>query len=279
MSTSSIGLSETLHAYLVQVGTREPEIMRRLREETARLEQRNMQIAPEEGAVLALLVRLMGARRCLEIGTFTGYSSLAVALALPADGRLTCCDLSREWTDVARRYWTEAGVSDRIELRLGPAAESLDALLAEGAAGSIDFAFIDADKPSYDTYYERSLTLLRSGGLLAIDNVLWSGRVAEPETSDADTDAIRILNAKIHADGRVDPVITPIGDGLTLALKHRRGTPRGTDQDATADPATYRRSAPVTRGERPAGGHHDGVRGRLPVRPRGEAVSGRSLLL
>jgi predicted O-methyltransferase YrrM len=216
MSNRSIGLGEELHAYLVSVGAREPEVLRRLREETAELPQRGMQIAPEQGALLALLIRLLDARRCLEVGTFTGYSSTAVALALPPGGRLVCCDVSREWTDIARRTWADAGVADRVTLRLGPAADSLDALLAAGEAGTYDFAFIDADKGGYDGYVERALRLVRPGGLIAIDNVLWSGAVADPADHDPSTEAIRALNAKLAADERVDIAMVPIGDGLTL---------------------------------------------------------------
>ena len=176
-----------------------------------------MQIAPEEGALLALLVRLLPARRILEVGTFTGYSSTAMALAQPADGRVVCCDVSAEWTDVARRAWSDAGVADRVTLHLAPAVETLDSLLAAGEEGSYDLAFIDADKPNYDAYYERALRLVRAGGLIAIDNVLWSGRVADASDHDESTEAIRALNAKIAADERVDVVMLPIADGLTLA--------------------------------------------------------------
>jgi predicted O-methyltransferase YrrM len=217
MSNASIGLDEKLHAYLLEVGVREPEVLRRLREETAALPESGMQIAPEEGAFLALLVRILGARRVLEIGTFTGYSSTAMALALPPDGRIVCCDLSREWTDIARRAWADAGVADRVDLRLGPALETLEQLLAAGEAGSFDMAFIDADKANYAGYYEAALQLVRPGGLIAIDNVLWSGRVADPSVTDDDTNAIRALNDAIAADERVDVAMTPIADGLTLA--------------------------------------------------------------
>lgn len=218
MSSRSIGLSEDLHAYLLDVGVREPEVLRRLREETAALPMANMQIAPEEGATLAMLVRLLGARRVLEVGTFTGYSSTAMALALPADGRIVCCDVSREWTDIARRAWADAGVADRVELHLAPAMDTLNGLLAAGEAGTFDLAFIDADKGNYGNYYEAALQLVRRGGLIAIDNVLWSGRVADPSVSDEDTDAIRALNARIAADQRVDVAMLPVADGLTLAL-------------------------------------------------------------
>jgi caffeoyl-CoA O-methyltransferase len=176
-----------------------------------------MQIAPEEGALLAMLVRVLPARRILEVGTFTGYSSTAMALAQPADGQVVCCDVSAEFTDVARRAWADAGVADRISLRLGPALETLDALLAAGEAGSFDLAFIDADKLSYDAYYERALELVRAGGLIAIDNVLWSGRVADPADREESTEVIRALNAKIAVDERVDVAMVPIADGLTLA--------------------------------------------------------------
>jgi predicted O-methyltransferase YrrM len=216
LSNASIGLSKELHQYLVSVGVREPEVLRRLRERTAELPESGMQIAPEQGAFMALLVRAMGARRCLEVGTFTGYSSTVVALALPPEGRMVCCDVSREWTDIARQAWTDAGVADRIELRLAPALETLDNLLADGGARSFDFAFIDADKPSYDGYVERALLLVRAGGLIAIDNVLWSGRVADPSDQDESTRAIRALNEKLATDERVDIAMVPIGDGLTL---------------------------------------------------------------
>jgi caffeoyl-CoA O-methyltransferase len=213
----AIGLSEELRAYVARVGIREHPVLTRLREENVRDRGGSMQVAPEEGALLALLVRLMDARSVLEVGTFTGYSSTAMALALPDDGRIVCCDVSREWTDIARAAWADAGVADRVELRLGPALETLDALLAEGREGGFDLAFIDANKTGYDGYYERCLRLVRPGGLIAIDNVLWSGRVADPSVTDDDTLALRALNEKIATDERVDPVMTSIGDGLTLA--------------------------------------------------------------
>jgi predicted O-methyltransferase YrrM len=217
MSNGSIGLDEALNRYLVEVGVREHPVLTALRAETASLPNASMQIAPEEGAFLALLVRLLPARRIVEVGTFTGYSSTAMALAQPDDGRIICCDVSREWTDIARRAWTDAGVADRIDLRLGPAVETLDALLAADEEGSFDLAFIDADKVSYDAYYEGALRLVRAGGLIAIDNVLWSGRVADASVTDEDTVAIRTLNARIAADERVDVVMVPIADGVTLA--------------------------------------------------------------
>jgi predicted O-methyltransferase YrrM len=217
MSNGSIGLDEALNSYMVQVGVREHPVLTALRAETARLPNANMQVAPEEGAFLALLVRLLPARRILEVGTFTGYSSTAMALAQPDGGRITCCDVSQEWTDIARRAWTDAGVADRVDLRLAPAVETLEGLLTAGETGSYDLAFIDADKPSYDAYYEGALRLVRSGGLIAIDNVLWSGRVADASDHDEATEAIRALNAKIAADERVDVVMVPIADGVTLA--------------------------------------------------------------
>ncbi|HEY7526307.1 MAG TPA: class I SAM-dependent methyltransferase [Candidatus Limnocylindria bacterium] len=217
MSNGSIGLDEALNAYLVDAGVREHPVLAELRRTTAEMPNASMQIAPEEGALLAMLVRLLPARRILEVGTFTGYSSTAMALVQPADGRVVCCDVSAEYTDVARRAWADAGVADRVSLHLGPAIETLDALLAADEAASYDLAFIDADKPSYDAYYERALRLVRPGGLIAIDNVLWSGRVADPADHDDSTEVIRALNAKIAADERVDVVMVPIADGLTLA--------------------------------------------------------------
>jgi predicted O-methyltransferase YrrM len=217
MSSGSIGLSEELNSYLAQFGVREPDVLRRLREATARMPESQMQIAVEEGALLALLVQLTAARRIVEVGTFTGYSSTAMALALPPGGQIVCCDVSKEYTDVALRAWAEAGVADRVELRLAPAVETLDALLAAGGAGTFDMAFIDADKESYAAYYERALQLVRAGGLIAIDNVLWSGRVADPGNQEESTLAIRALNETIAADARVDVAMVPIADGLTLA--------------------------------------------------------------
>lgn len=216
MSNRSIGLSDQLHAYLLEVGVREPDVLRAIRERTAALPEHGMQISPEQGAFMALLVRITGARRCLEVGTFTGYSSTAVALAMPPDGHLVCCDASREWTEHARQAWTDAGVADRVELRIGPALDTLDALLAEGETGRFDFAFVDADKPNYDGYVERALRLVHPGGLIAIDNTLWSGRLTDPSVSDASTRAIQALNEKLASDERVDLALVPIGDGLTL---------------------------------------------------------------
>jgi len=221
MSNRSIQLDDALYAYLLKNSLRETDVMRRLREETAKLPGSGMQIGPEQGQFMALLVELMGARRCLEVGTFTGYSALAVAQALPEDGRLVACDVNEKTAAVARRYWQEAGVAGKIDLRLAPAGETLDALLAEGAAGSFDFAFIDADKTNYDGYYEQALRLLRKGGLIAVDNVLWGGAVINSSHDDPDTKAIRALNAKIAADQRVSCSLLPLGDGLTLAIKRK----------------------------------------------------------
>jgi predicted O-methyltransferase YrrM len=216
MSKGSIGLSEELNAYLIEMGAREPEVLGHLREETEVMPQAGMQIAVEQGALLSMLVKLLDARKILEVGTFTGYSSTAMALALPADGRIVCCDVSKEFTDVARRTWAAAGVEDRVELRLAPALETLDALLSSGGAGTFDLAFIDADKTNYAGYVEGCLRLVRSGGVIAIDNVLWSGRVIDPEVVDEDTQAIRDLNATLATDERVDIVMLPIADGVTL---------------------------------------------------------------
>jgi predicted O-methyltransferase YrrM len=222
MSRQTLTLDERLYGYLLDESLREPDVLRRLREETASHPKAEMQIAPEQGQFMALLVRLMGARRILEVGVFTGYSSLAMALALPADGRLVACDVSEEFTSVARRYWREAGVESRIELRLAPAVDTLDALLTAGEAGRFDLAFLDADKESYDAYYERSLALLRPGGLIVIDNVLQEGKVADPAVQTAPVVAIRHLNRKLLRDERIDLSMLPIADGLTLARKRER---------------------------------------------------------
>jgi caffeoyl-CoA O-methyltransferase len=222
MTRHPIEIDERLHDYILASSLREPAVLRRLREETAGRPGAGMQIGPEQGQFMALLVELMGARRTLEIGTFTGYSALVVALALPPEGRVVACDVSEEYTAVARRYWAEAGVADKIELHLAPALETLDRLLAPGPAGgqagSFDFAFIDADKANYGAYYERALALLRPGGLAAIDNVLWGGKVVE-DAPDPDTRAIQALNATLKDDSRVTISLLPLGDGLTLARK------------------------------------------------------------
>lgn len=219
MSPRTIAMTDEIHDYMLKVSLRESEVMRRLREETQQRSDANMQIAPEQGQFMALLAELIGARRCIEIGTFTGYSALAVAGVLPEDGKIICCDVSEEYTAIARRYWKEAGVADKIELRLAPAQQSLDALLGEELAGAFDFIFVDADKEGYDGYYERGLKLLREGGLIAFDNVLWSGKVADPGQDDADTQALRALNEKLGKDERISLSMVPIGDGLTLARK------------------------------------------------------------
>ncbi len=213
MTERTIELTDELIDYARTVGVREHPVLARLREETQRMPERRMQIGPEQGAFMALLLRLMDARRVLEIGTFTGYSSTAMALALPDDGRITCLDVSREWTDVARRAWADAGVADRMDLRIGPAVESL----AELEDDAFDAAFIDADKTGYDAYYEGCLRVVRPGGLIMIDNVLQAGRVVDPAADDDAVRAIRALNEKVAADERVDHVLLPLADGLTLA--------------------------------------------------------------
>lgn len=214
----TLQLSDALHAYLVANALRETPVQRSLRVLTSRMPRATMQIAPEQGQFLQLLVKLTGARRCLEIGTFTGYSSLAMALALPPGGKIVCCDMSEEWTSIARKYWALSKVSGKIQLKLGPALATLDALLA-GSKGKFDLAFIDADKENYRNYYERCLKLVRRGGLIAIDNTLWYGRVIDRRDRTADTRAIRAFNRKLHFDRRVELSLVPIGDGLTLALK------------------------------------------------------------
>jgi len=219
VATRTLELTDRLYDYLLKVSLRDDPLLARLRRETSRMPRGMMQIAPEQGQFMALLVELIGARSALEIGTFTGYSSLSVARALPADGRLVCCDMSEAFTNVARRYWAEAGVAHKIRLELGPALATLDRLIAQGESGRFDFAFIDADKPNYANYYERCLALLRTGGLVAVDNVLWSGAVADRRRRDADTRAIRAFNAKLRRDQRVSMSLLPIGDGLTLARK------------------------------------------------------------
>lgn len=219
MSNRTISLDQELYDYMLKVSLREPDLLRRLRDETAMLPNRSMQIAPEQGQFMAMLVRLMNARRILEIGTFTGYSALCMALALPPDGRIVTCDISQEWTTTARRYWSEAAVEDRITLRLGPAMDTLEALLAAGEGERFDIAFIDADKENYGGYFEHALALVRPGGLILVDNVLWHGSVINPAKDDADTVTIRAFNTWVRDDERVDLSLVPIGDGLTLAMK------------------------------------------------------------
>lgn len=215
----TIGIDDRLYDYLVSVSLREADVLARLRAVTEAMPENYLQISPEQGQFMAMLLRLIGARQVVEVGTFTGYSALAMAMALPEDGRLVACDINAEWTAIGQRYWTEAGVADRVDLRLAPALETLDALIAGGEGGSFDFAFIDADKPNTMAYFERTLTLLRPGGVIAVDNVLWDGRVADPASTDADTQAIRTFNAELHGDERIDLSLVPIGDGLTLAVK------------------------------------------------------------
>jgi predicted O-methyltransferase YrrM len=214
-------LPEPLEQYLFDVLSPRTPVQERLRTETQALPQAGMQIGPDQGLFLGLLVRMLDARRVIEVGTFTGYSALAMAMALPPGGRVLCCDISEEYTAIARRYWKEAGVENRIELRLGPARETLTGVLAAEGPASQDLAFIDADKTGYDVYYELCLQLVRPGGIIAIDNVLWSGKVADPAVKDADTAALRALNLKIRDDQRVDAVVLTVGDGLTLARRKR----------------------------------------------------------
>ena len=217
MADEKTFLPGELYQYFTSVSVREPAILRRLREETDSHPMAGMQVPPEHGQFLALILQLMSARRTLEVGVFTGYSSLAAALALPEDGRIIACDVSEEYTSVARRYWKEAGVDHKIDLRIAPAMETLRGLMADGQL--FDFAFIDADKANYDNYYECALQLVRTGGLIAVDNVLWHGKVIDPQMNDADTLAIRAINKKIHEDSRVVMSMLPISDGLTLCLK------------------------------------------------------------
>ncbi|MGC1393058.1 MAG: class I SAM-dependent methyltransferase [Coleofasciculaceae cyanobacterium] len=214
-----MGLDEQLYNYFLSVSLREADILRQLREETAHLPNAIMQIAPEQGQFMALLIKLLGAKKTLEVGVFTGYSSLCVALALPINGKIVACDVSEEYTTMARRYWQAAGVAEKIDLHIAPALDTLDQLLAEGQGETFDFAFIDADKGNYDGYYERSLQLVRTGGLIAIDNVLWSGRVADSQTKESSTKKLRALNEKLHKDQRITLSMVPIADGLTLAFK------------------------------------------------------------
>lgn len=219
MSNRTLTLDDSLHRYLLDASLRETPLQRDLREETARLPEAGMQISPEQGQFMQLLVRTLGARRCLEIGTFTGYSALAVALALPEDGAITACDVSETWTAVAWKYWNAAGVGHKIFLRLAPALQTLDALLAARQEDTYDFAFIDADKEGYLDYYERCLQLVRGGGLILVDNTLWYGKPADPAVQDADTQAIRAFNAHVRDDARVDLSLLPMGDGLTVIRK------------------------------------------------------------
>jgi caffeoyl-CoA O-methyltransferase len=219
MSARTLQITPALHEYLTRVGVRESAAAAALRAETAKLPMAMMQISPEQAAFMQLIVKLLGVRRALEVGTFTGYSALAVAEAMPADGKLIACDVSAEWTSIGKKHWIAAGVANKIDLRLAPAVTTLDQLLANGQANTFDFAFIDADKSNYDNYYERALKLVRVGGLIGIDNTLWNGAVVDQSRQDDDTKAIRALNAKVRDDQRVDVVLLPIGDGLTLARR------------------------------------------------------------
>jgi len=219
MSARTLQITDKLYEYILAHSVREPPVLARLREATRALPDAMMQIGAEQGQFMALLVKLIGARRCIEVGTYTGYSSLVVALALPADGTIVTCDINQETSAIARQFWREAGVDARIELVLQPALKTLTKLLAAGSAGSFDFAFIDADKPGYQDYYEKILELLRAGGLIAVDNTLWSGAVADPADNDRNTASLRAFNDHVHRDERVDLSLVPIGDGLTLLRK------------------------------------------------------------
>jgi len=219
MSNKTLNLTDELYQYLLRVSLHETELMAELRKETAKLSMSEMQVSPEQGQFMALLAKLLDTRQVIEVGTFTGYSTLAIAQALPADGKVIACDVSEEWTSMAMRYWEQAGIVDKIDLRLAPALETLDGLLQEERAGDFDMAFIDADKENYLNYYERCLELLRPGGLIMVDNVLWGGSVVDVSNQKSETVAIREFNEHIQHDSRVDISLVPIGDGLTLARK------------------------------------------------------------
>jgi len=219
MSTRTLTLDDSLYAYLLTHSVRDTAEQEALRQATASLPLAIMQISPEQGQFMGLLVKLLGARKIIEIGTFTGYSALCMAQALPSDGRLICCDVSDEWTSIGLPHWRAAGVQDRIDLRIAPALDTLGELLEEGAARTFDMAFIDADKTNYEHYYEQCLKLMRPGGLILFDNTLWSGAVADPTVQDPDTVALRKLNRSLHGDARIDLCMLPLGDGLTLARK------------------------------------------------------------
>ena len=223
MSNRTLQLTEEIYQYVIDHSLRENDTLRKLRMITQQHELARMQIAPEQGQFMALMVELIEARRIIEIGTFTGYSALAMAQALPQDGKILCCDISQEWTDIGKPFWDEAGVSSKIELKIAPALETLDFLLANGESGKFDMAFIDADKTNYLNYYEKCLRLLRSGGVMIFDNTLWNGSVADETVQDEDTVAIRALNDRLHHDDRISLSLVPIGDGLTLARKRTPG--------------------------------------------------------
>lgn len=220
MSTSTIQVTEPLYDYLLAVSLREPALLTKLREETAAMAGAGMQISPDQGQFLRMMIKMLGAKRTIEVGVFTGYSSLSVALVLPDDGQIIACDVNEEYTAIAQRYWYAAGVQHKIDLRLAPAVETLTALTEDEANhGAFDFAFIDADKSNYATYYEETFKLVRRGGIIAIDNVLWGGGVIDTNRHDEDTKAIRALNRAIHKDDRVDISLVPIGDGIMMARK------------------------------------------------------------
>ena len=219
MSRRTIQMTDDLDVYLEQISVRETETQRRLREETATLEDAGMQVSPVQGQFMRMLAGLVGARRAIEVGVFTGYSALCVALALPEDGELIACDVDEEWTAIARRYWSEAGVASKIRLHLAPALDTLDSLIRSGRKSEFDIAFIDADKPNYDAYYERCLALLRPGGLVLVDNVLWGGSVADESDQTEDTEALRAFNEKLRDDSRIELCMLPVGDGFTIARK------------------------------------------------------------
>jgi predicted O-methyltransferase YrrM len=219
MSNSTLNLTQALYDYLVSVSVREPDILQKLRMQTKKMSTAGMQISPEQGQFMRLLIELMSAKKTLDVGVYTGYSALSVALALPADGKVVACDINIEWTTIARRFWKMAGVENKIDLRLAPALETLQSLLDAGEKNTFDFAFIDADKVNYINYYNMALQLVRSGGLIAIDNVLWDGLVVDPYKNDENTQSIRELNALVFQDNRVTLSLLPIGDGLTLARK------------------------------------------------------------
>jgi predicted O-methyltransferase YrrM len=219
LSTHTIDIDDRLYAYMLDISLREPDVLRRLRDETAKHPMAIMQISPEQGQLMQMLVRMLGAKKCIEVGVFTGYSSLAVALALPADGRIVACDISEDYTAVGEPFWKDAGVRDKIDLQIAPATETLDAMITAGETGDYDFAFIDADKPGYPEYFERCLALLRVGGVIAVDNIFMDGNVADPDTTSENAQAMRKFNAMLKDDTRVELSLIPIGDGLTLARK------------------------------------------------------------
>lgn len=219
MSSRNDNLKPELYDYIIQNSLRDTDIQKRLRDKTAEMPSAMMQISPDQGQFMALLVKAIGAKQTLEVGVFTGYSSLVVAQALPEDGRVVACDVSTEFTNVARPFWEEAGVAHKIDLRIGPAVDTLDALVTGGEAGNYDFAFIDADKEPYPDYYERCLVLVRRGGLILFDNMFLGGRVVDPSADHDAVNAMRALNASLHRDDRIDVSLLPVGDGLTLALK------------------------------------------------------------